>query len=108
MILPAIISWLLPMALGVAVGWWQGKEVGEKPGQFFRRLGIAALWTALGTFAIHALWLGALMESTGGIQSLPAWALSWTALTALFWFPVMCISLVIRARRRRREAGLSR
>ena len=108
MIVPAIIAWTLPAALALLVGWWRGRELIETPRRFFREIGIALLWTLAGVFAIHMVWLGAVMTSMGGIESLGAWSLSWTFTTAVFWFPVMVIALAFRALKTRKAAGLSK
>ena len=108
MIVPAIIAWVLPTALAVLVGWWRGRELIETPRRFFREIGIGVLWTFLGVFAIHMLWLAAVMSTTGGIQSLGAWAASWSFFTALFWLPVMVTTLAYRAMKTRKAAGISK
>lgn len=102
MIALALISWLVPLVIGLATGLWYGRSPASSPGEFSRDVAYMLMTAAPLVFMFHMLWLGAVMMSDGGIAALGSWAWYWSWLTALLWGPSMVIAYIVTAKRMRR------
>lgn len=104
----AIIAWIAPLIVAVAVAVWRARHLVERPQQYFLSIGIGAGFAAVIIYALHMTWLASVMMMTGGARDLAYWAFYWTVITAAAWGPALVIVFTILALRKRRVEGLGR
>lgn len=92
-----LIVWLIPAAWGAFSGYWRAARPALNVPDFATDIGIALMTAAAPIFMFHMVWVGAVMEMTGGLSALGSWAWYWSWLTALIWFPCMVIAYIWRA-----------
>lgn len=91
------IVWLIPALWGAFSGHWRAARPALNLSEFGTDIGIATMTAAAPIFMFHMVWVGAVMEMTGGLSALGSWAWYWSWLTALVWFPCMVIAYIWRA-----------
>ncbi len=99
MIVAISLAWLAPMLIGLAMGLWFAKRPATSPAEFGMAMVYCIIWAGAGIFAVHMLWLGAVMMNDGGVAALGSWAWYWTWITAMVWVPIMVIAYIVRAKR---------
>ena len=92
-----LFVWLVPAGWGAFSGWWRAARPALNVTAFLSDIAIALMTAAAPIFMFHMVWVGAVMEMTGGLSALGSWAWYWSWLTALIWFPLMVIAYIWRA-----------
>lgn len=97
-----LFVWIIPAAWGGWSGYWRAARPALSPSEFAADIGVALMTAAAPIFMFHMVWVGAVMEMSGGLSALGAWAWYWSWLTALVWGPLMVIAYIWRALRIKR------
>lgn len=104
MIVTILAAFLLPIAVALALGTWQGKRPASTPGEFVKHIGTATLFAACIIFLIQMVITGALLSGTqGSMAGLGKEAWRATFMSGLFWLPTLVIAYIVRATKEKRS-----